>query len=444
MKKTIYEKIGLMVPEILLPAKDTDMTKWATVACDQYTSQPEYWAETEKIAEDKPSTYKLMLPEIFLGEADADERIEKINKTMERYIESGTLEKSEPSMILVKRTTPVSPVRTGIIVALDLEKYDFNKDSESLIRATEGTVIERIPPRMKIRKNAAIEMPHIMILIDDPDKTVIEPIAEKAASFECVYDFDMMQNGGHITGYKISDVEIIENMASALEKLASNEVFATKYGFSQDIAPLLFAVGDGNHSLASAKCHWEELKKAGADMNHPARYALVEIVNVHDNGIAFEPIHRVIFNVDSDKFMDGMIEYFGDKATCTVTEKGSFDEAYTGDEYGAFHTIPYCSSKENGIIYIDKSVHTLAVGAIQMYIDEFIKQNAGTTVDYVHGEDVTRDLGTKDGNMGILLPSMDKKDLFLTVIKNGSLPRKTFSMGEAFEKRYYIECRAIR
>ena len=446
MSNKIYDNIGLMIPDVLLPKTGTDMSKWATVACDQFTSQPDYWEETKKCTCSCASTYNLMLPEIYLNCDDADDRIANINKTMTEYLNNGTLTKHESSMILLERTTPISPVRTGIVVALDLEKYDFRKGSDSLIRATEGTVIERIPPRMKIRKNADIEMPHIMILIDDPEKTVVEPIAEKAKSgaFECVYDFDMIQNGGHIKGYKISDEAICDNMADALSKLASKDVFSKKYNLTEDIAPLLFAVGDGNHSLASAKCHWEEVKAAGAGMDHPARFALCEIVNVHDSGILFEPIHRVLFGIDVENFTDGLTEYFGDKATCVYGGDGKFEEAYTGEEFGKFHVIPFCSPKGNGIIYIDSSVHTLAVGAIQMYIDDYLAKNPCVTVDYVHGDDVTRNLGSAENNMGILLPKMDKNDLFLTVIKNGSLPRKTFSMGEAFEKRYYIECREIR
>jgi len=220
MSNKIYENIGLMIPDILLPKKGTDMSKWATVACDQFTSQPDYWEETERCTNGATSTYNLMLPEIYLNCDDADDRIANINKTMTSYLKDGILTKHESSMILLERTTPISPVRTGIVVALDLEKYDFRKGSDSLIRATEGTVIERIPPRMKIRKNADIEMPHIMILIDDPGRTVVEPIAKKAksGSFECVYDFDMIQNGGHIKGYKISDESVCDNMADALCK----------------------------------------------------------------------------------------------------------------------------------------------------------------------------------------------------------------------------------
>jgi hypothetical protein len=438
-----FNDIALNITNVLLPRKGTDMTKWAAVACDQFTSQPDYWDEAYKTAENAPSTLNLMLPEIYLEDEDVEDRIKVINGTMKEYLSNGTLEETEPCMILIKRDTKASPVRTGVVVALDLEKYDFTKGSDSLIRATEGTVTERIPPRMKVRKNADVELPHIMILIDDPDCTAVEKLSEYAEANQLspVYDFEMMMKGGSITGWKITDEKVINDFAEALRKLASPDVFNKKYGL-EGVAPLLYAVGDGNHSLASAKCHWEELKKQGASMDHPARYALVEIVNVHDKGIIFEPIHRVLFGVNEEDFTDSMLEYFGENASYVSTDELNIGAA-KADATLPYHTIPVCFGNFNGIIYIDKKEHTLAVGAIQKFIDEYLKEHPEVKIDYVHGNSITAELGGKDGNAGIFLPAMEKSDLFLTVIKNGSLPRKTFSMGEAFEKRYYVEARKI-
>ncbi len=444
-----FENIALNITSILLPKEGTDMSKWAAVACDQFTSQPDYWDKAFAEAGDAPSTFQLMLPEIYLEDADVDDRIKNINIAMRNYISNGTVEDSEPCMVLVKRKTSISPERTGIVAALDLEKYDFSKGSDSLIRATEGTVTERIPPRMKVRKNAAMELPHIMILIDDPELTAVEAVSSKVSAkiargeLKPTYDFELMMDGGSITGVKITDEEIINDFAKALAALAEQDVFDKKYGTKgTDTKPLLYAVGDGNHSLASAKCHWEELKAAGASMEHPARYALVEIINVHDKGIIFEPIHRVLFGIDAEDFTDSMLEYFEGDASFVGTE--SFDKsAAKADPQLPYHAIPMCAGSENGIIYIDKKVHTLAVGAIQGFIDEYLKSHPDVKIDYVHGDEITEALGRIDGNASILLPAMNKSDLFLTVIKNGSLPRKTFSMGEAFEKRYYIEGRKI-
>lgn len=437
----IFENVAMNVPKVLLPESDSaDFWKsWACVACDQYTSQLDYWQQVEKEIAGKVSTYNLMLPEIYLEDEDADQRIKDINATMEQYIEQGVLKENEPSLIIVERDTKASPVRRGVVMALDLEAYDFNKGSGSLIRATEGTVVERIPPRMKIRKNAALEMPHVMILIDDPEETVVEPLFK--AESKPLYDFEMMQGGGHIRGSLISDSEVIANVAKALEKLGEKEHFTEKYNVADNTPVLLYAVGDGNHSLASAKCHWEELKKQGAGPEHPARYALVEIVNIHDKGIIFEPIHRVMFNVNPYLFFDELAGHFQDKA--------SFIEAVADDGgeipyYDGCHTVKYVAPGKTGYIFIDQQVHTLAVGALQEFIDEFIKAHPETKVDYIHGDDVVKELGTETGNMGFYLPAIDKNQFFKTVILKGSLPRKTFSMGEAFEKRYYIECRKIK
>lgn len=422
--KSDYAHIPVRTPDLLLPKDGTDMQAWATVACDQYTSQPDYWNRVEAKAAGKPSTYHLMLPELYLEEADVDARIAVINRTMESYLTDGAFKVLPETMMLVRRKTKYAPLRTGLVMAFDLEAYDFKKGSGSLIRATEGTVTERIPPRMKIRKDAAIEMPHIMILIDDPSCTVIENLAAAVAAsgLAPAYDFDLMEEGGHIEGYAVSDPALVDGVMSGLSALACPETFCKKYGVPSDTPVLLFAVGDGNHSLASAKCHYEE------NPNPKARYALAELINVHDAGIIFEPIHRVMFGVKTADFLSELAAYFGDRVV-------------TGEGEG--HVIPYISGTERGAFTIDKSVHTLAVGALQEFIDVYLSRHPEAKVDYIHGDDTVAELAT-DGNMGFILPAMDKNDLFKTVILNGALPRKTFSMGEACEKRFYLECREIR
>ena len=416
-----HKNIGLIAPDLLLPNKAIDMYRWATVACDQYTSETEYWEEVENITKNVPSTYQLMLPELFLETPDVDKRIAKINETMHTYLKQGIFDLHRESFILTRRSTPFSPTRTGLVAALDLEQYDYRKGAKALIRATEGTVTERIPPRMKIRKNAAIEMPHIMILIDDPDQTVIEPAAAALLSdpdTQPVYDTELMKNGGHISGYLINQEKngaIFQGIFEALEALSLHSD-----GF-------LFAVGDGNHSLASAKCHYEELKQAGLPCEH-ARYAAVEIINLHDEGICFEPIHRVVFGADSEK----LLAFFQNKG-CTIDEK----------ETAESHKIPFLTKDGSGLLAIPKHCHMLAAGALQTLLDEYTAQESGCRIDYIHGKDAVTQLASQNGNIGFLLPAMDKRDLFPTVAEKGALPRKTFSMGEACEKRYYIECRII-
>ncbi len=449
MNKNEKNSIACQIPRILLPKEGTDLPLWATVACDQYTSQPDYWDRVEKTTQGVPSTYHLMLPEIYLEEKDAEQRIDAINQEMERYMQEGLLRELPAGFLLVQRKTPVSPIRTGLVMALDLEAYDYRKGSDSLIRATEGTVVERIPPRMKIRRNACLEMPHIMILIDDPQKTVIEPLTEQLqrANAVPIYDFDLMEQGGHLRGYSIQRPDQITQVTQALCALADPKQFARKYQVPDDYPVLLYAVGDGNHSLASAKCHWDACKEQLSpqeQMEHPARYALVEVVNIHDEGIQFEPIHRVLFQMDPEAFLDGLLDYFGEKASCVAYAEEEPAVAVQKNSASLYHEIFYQTAAGKGVLYLDKQIHLLAVGALQEYIDFYLSRHPEAKVDYIHGSDVTRSLGSQPGNLGLLLPAMDKNDLFPTVMKNGALPRKTFSMGEAFEKRYYMECRRIR
>lgn len=421
-----FDKLGFYPADILLP-KGQDMNKWAVVACDQFTSEPEYWQAVEKKVGDAPSTLRLILPEANLKAPNVDEYIENINNAMKKYLADGVFETLPDSLIYIERQQSDGKIRHGLIGMVDLDAYDFTPGSGALIRATEGTVLDRIPPRAKVRRNAPIELPHVMLLIDDPDKTVIEPLTAAAEGMEKVYDFDLMQAGGHIRGFKLSDKQI-DAVANALEGLTTDEAMQKKYNVS-GVAPLLFAVGDGNHSLATAKACYEEQKKGKTPEEYlslPARYALVEVVNNHDDALQFEPIHRVLFGVDHQKFMDAF--------------RAAYPNAYEGKGDG--HTIEFVWNGESHFITVPDPKVQLAVGTLQGVIDQYLKDNGGE-VDYIHGDDVTRELGSKPGNMGFLLPAMGKEQLFKTVMADGVLPRKTFSMGHAQDKRYYIEARKI-
>lgn len=410
---------------ILLPKKDVDMTKWSVVACDQYTSEPEYWSEVSSLVGNAPSTLHLTFPEIYLEDGDGDERIKSINANMEKYLDEGIFAPSVSKYIYVERTQRNGKIRRGLMGVVDLEEYDYNKGSQSKIRATEGTVIERIPPRVKIRKNARLELPHIMLLIDDAEKRVIEPLDAKKNSFDIAYDFTLMQNSGSVKGYLVDESEE-KRIDAELARLADETVFKEKYGVT-DKGVLQLAVGDGNHSLATAKECWRLVKETLSPEEydtHPARYALCELVNLHDASLEFEAVHRVVFDIDADKMRHALSEYYelSDKAEqkfIMVTEKGR-------EEIG-----------------IANPSSNLTVGSLQKFIDDYIKENGGR-VDYIHGEDVVYRLGAEKGNAGFILPVISKDSFFPTVICDGALPRKTFSMGDAWDKRFYLESRIIK
>ncbi len=441
-----FDKIGLQVPEILLPAKDVDLHKWSVVACDQYTSQPDYWSEVANIAGEAPSTLKVIFPEVFLEDADGNQRIASINSTMQQYLDEDILvPMTKPGFVLVDRKTSQAPSRKGLVVAIDLEHYDFNKGSQTLIRATEGTIVDRLPPRIKVRQDAAIELPHIMVLIDDPQRTVIEPLFAKNP--EPLYDFELMMDSGHIKGYAIDTPELISQVSDALSHLADPQVFANKYN-AQGRDVLLYAMGDGNHSLATAKAIWEKIKQDADDvqsvMANPARYALVELVNIHDDGLQFEPIHRVIFNVNPAQLLKDMQSHFNGQ--CKIvrceneTDMKSRAQAATADNV---HIVPFNDADGYGYIQINEPPYTLELATIESFLNDYLDQNGGK-VDFIHGDEVVNELGVKEGNMGFFFPPISKHSLFKTIIFDGALPRKTFSMGEADEKRFYLEARKIK
>lgn len=413
--------------DILLP-KNADFSKWSVVACDQYSSEPQYWEKAAEYVGDAPSALNIIFPEAYLNDGNDDARIAKINRTMDEYLKDGLFREYKDSLIYVERTQPNGKVRHGIVGKLDLEYYDFSKGSQSAVRATEGTIIERIPPRKRIRENAPLELPHILMLADDRKREIVEPVIEKAAELETVYDFDLMLGGGHITG-KLLDKELTASVLEGLERLEDQSAFDEKYGVSgKDV--LVIAVGDGNHSLATAKTCWEEIKQnltAEERENHPARFALVELMNLHDETLEFEPIQRVIFNVDYNDIVKALYEYY---PQISETDNGG-------------QKIIIAKAGEEKPVYIKDAPSNLAVGTLQKFLDEYLEKNGGE-IDYIHGNDVVHSLTKADNTIGFIVDGMEKNDLFTTVIKDGALPRKTFSMGEASDKRFYLEAKRIR
>jgi len=437
----IIPDIGIQIPQIYLPKQGIDLTKWAVIACDQFTSEPEYWHDVEKIVGDAPSTLNLTFPEVYLEDANKEARIKNVQASMQKYMDEGILEPRD-GFVYVERTV-AGRTRKGVVLCLDLECYDYNKGSSSLIRATEGTIVDRLPPRIKIREGAALEFPHILVLIDDPNHTVIEPLHAAKSGFEKLYDFDLMLGSGHLAGYAVNE-ECENKVVEALRGLASPEVFSEKYGISKDEPVLLFAMGDGNHSLATAKAIWEK-NKAQVGMDHPSRYALVEIENVHDEALEFEPIHRVVFGLKKDLFAE-MKKTFGDNFNYfdVASPNEMMRRVENPDENKQFIGLIGGALREQfGVIEISNPSLNLAVGTLQAFLDSFLKEGGAEKIDYVHGEDVVERLALQPNNAGFYLAGMNKSDLFKTVILDGALPRKTFSMGEAKEKRFYMEARKI-
>ena len=406
--------------DILMPKTDS-MEKWAVIACDQFTSDQAYWDRVRKNAEGAVSTINLILPEAELGTEKEAEHTAVINATMKRYMDEDVFTTYPNSFVYVERQLENGSIREGLVGMVDLDAYDYSTGATSAIRATERTVAERIPPRQRVRRDAPIELPHILMLCDDHDKKLIEPIGAKKDSLKKLYDFDLMEGGGHITGWLVEGKDVDEfNKALADYTATVGEKYKGLKG-----VPMVFAVGDGNHSLATAKSCYEELKKnhPGEDLsNHPARYALVELENIHDPAQVFEPIHRVIFKTDTEKLLVAL-----QKDACA---DGGFPvQWYTKDA--------------SGTVYLDRARSELAVGVLQGFLDEYLKDNAGE-IDYIHDDDALISLAKQDGAIGFLLPAMEKSQLFRGVIADGILPRKTFSMGHSREKRYYLEGRKIK
>ena len=404
--------------DILIP-NNVDMEKWSVIACDQFTSDPAYWQRVRQTAGEGPSTIHLILPEAELGSENEANAVKQINAAMERYLAENVFRVYPNSYIYVERTLADGSVRPGLLGAVDLECYDYHAGSHSAIRATEKTVLERIPPRQRVRKDAAVELPHVLMLCDDDEKTLIEPIAAVRDSLPMLYDFDLMEQGGHITGWLVQG-----EVAAEFDKRFAAFAATVDRKYADLGGSVLLAVGDGNHSLATAKSCYEALKEAnpGVDLSgHPARYSLVELENIHDPSLVFAPIHRIILETDAEKLLRDL------SAVCA-------DGGYR---------VQWVIGEKTGTVYLDKARGELAVAVLQEFLDKWLAENAGI-IDYIHGDEEVKALAQKENAIGFLLPAMEKHQLFRGVISGGALPRKTFSMGHAREKRYYLEGRKIR
>ena len=416
-------KYSFTTADILLPDfTEHEAYSWAVVACDQFTSEPEYWEAAARKVGDQPSTLHMILPEVYLDEQA--ERIPKINATMDDYLKN-VLKEHKDCMIYVRRYQSDLTIRQGLIGLIDLEEYDYNKGAQTRIRATEGTVLERIPPRVQVRRGASLELPHVMLLIDDPAHTVM-PLAHSLCEQQPAYAFRLMLGGGEICGFCIPGARA-GAIQKALEALVTKEQMQARYG-KEGLAPLLFAVGDGNHSLATAKACYEEIKQRLGDaaLDHPARYALCEVVNVHDESLHFEPIYRVVF---------------GAEPKALKAEFKAYCAALSGN--APAQRVLCVHGKTEETVEIPAPDKQLTVGTVQAFLDAYVAQHPEVRVDYIHGENALRTLSEPEGAIGFLFDGMHKSELFKTVIFDGALPRKTFSMGHAKDKRYYLEARKI-
>lgn len=442
-----FSTYGLDVPELLLPKDGTDLEKWAVIACDQYTQDRDYWKRCEDFAGDNPSTLKLILPEVYLNDADKSDRISRIHNTMKEYIEGDVFAAPEKCFAYIERKTAYGRIRKGLIVALDLETYEWKPFSKALVRATEATIVERIPPRMEIRRGAPVESPHIMLLVNDPDKTLVEAAGAQVRAKKPLYATKLMEGSGELTAWAVKEADELASVEKALAALK-------KANTQADGSSFLFAVGDGNHSLATAKAVWDEFKEKNPGVtNHNARYALVEIVNIYDDGLTFEPIHRILFNVDTNALTDTLVkELGGSVSTCKDADELEKKVAASRASFGIV------SNKDGKPVYqlLETPITELAVSRLQPVLDAFLKaapaqhvcvgdvcEMKKPEIDYIHGSDEVFRLGAKPAATGLLLPPIAKDSFFTTIGTGGPLPRKSFSMGEASEKRFYFECRKL-
>ncbi|AEC01775.1 DUF1015 domain-containing protein [Parasphaerochaeta coccoides] len=438
MTATYHEKledVAIRPTTILLPNPEINMEKWAVIACDQFTSEKEYWERAFSFIGNAPSTLFMSLPECYLTEAGNEEQIALIHKAMNTYFDQGVFTTVEDSFILVERQMKSGALRLGLVAALDLEAYDYSPTSVSLVRATEGTILSRIPPRKKIRMGAPLELPHILVLIDDPSCSVIEPVYNTCSHDAPLYDFHLMAGGGHVRGWKVSAVDDMESIADALLALKTS---------LDPSNPLLYAIGDGNHSLATAKNCWEDIKKTLSDTEklfHPSRWALVELGNIHDPALEFEPIHRVLFSCDKNDFLHALSSLCGSYELRPVVLPGEVRRSVQSYK-GSGQVFGMISSTDSELCIVHDPQTSLSAATVQLTIDSLLSSGKAE-VDYIHGEEATIKLGIQAGNIGLILPDIAKSSFFPSIRMDKVLPRKTFSMGHAEEKRYYIEARKI-
>lgn len=420
-------KLGYTIPDLLVPASGQNMQAWAVIACDQYTSQPEYWKRVRDRVGDAPSTLNIILPEVTLDSGDVGQWIDSMHASMEEYVRSGVLRQLPAGIMLTERALK-SGTRRGILLAMDLEAYDYDIEAHPLIRASERTVLERIPPRKRARIASRLDVPHVMLLIDDPNDTVIGPLHASRDKLDKIYGFDLMEGGGRVDGWLATDEKSLSTIADALAALPRKD-------------GMLYCVGDGNHSLATAKTIWDEVKKglSGDELvTCPLRYALCEVVNVHEAAVEFLPIHRVFFNATAGSIVDYTVRELNKAGADAVVERGREPQAPDGG-----FVLPFFSQEESGWLVVGKSSHPLAAGQMQPIFDAYMKENPGVRCDYIHGEDVVQELSAQRDAVGFVFPPVPKEDFFSLVVRCGVLPRKTFSIGHADDKRFYLEVRML-
>lgn len=438
MKK--IEDFGIHIPSVLLP-KNVDLQTWSVIACDQYTQDSNYWNNVEKNVGKNPSTLNLILPEIYLSSPNKGEKITKIQNAMKNYLNDNIFQEERNCFIYLERKTAFNRTRKGFIALIDLETYEWKPFSKANIRATEATIIERIPPRMEIRKGAALELPHIMLLVNDKEDSLMNCAKNLCENKLPLYNGKLMQNGGEITGFALESQDEIEQITKVFNKIALENK-------KEDDSTFLFAVGDGNHSLATAKAVWDEHKKnleqnntpKNEIENSPIRFALIEIVNIYDKGLTFEPIHRVIFNAQNEE----LITFISKKIDGKITQINSSEELKnsvknSSSDFG----FTFVKNNEQKYFLLQTKIQELAVSKFQPILDDFLQNSSNIQIDYIHGENEVIELGKKNDTLGVLLPSIEKSSFFETINKTGPLPRKSFSMGEADEKRFYLECRKL-
>ena len=428
------EKTSCFMPaHILLPDASVPLGQWGCIACDQFTSDRDYWAKAEQAAAGGPSALRLILPEVYLGESDQQARVDQIHKAMEQY-DREVLTRAVDGFVYVERTLQSGRVRQGLVGRVDLEAYNYHLGSLPLVRPSEHTVEERIPPRMAVRRGARLETPHVMMLADDSDRLLIEPVGRQKEKLRPLYDGELMLGGGHVAGWAVEDPALIRQIEDAMEVLSSQETFLAKYPGAPNDRPMALAVGDGNHSLATAKAYWEELKKTltpQQQKDHPARWCLAEVCNVRSDAVEIEPIHRVLFNTSYDTVLLNLVTW-SDENLAGIRFGDSFEQK-----------LQLMGPRDRCHLSFENPSAPLGVGTVDEFVEYFLENHPEARVDYVHDEAAVRSFCEKEGAVGMLLPAMRKGDLFRGVVLGGVLPRKTFSLGHAEEKRYYIECRRI-
>lgn len=416
-------KLGIHVPEILLPQNKEALNQWSVIACDQFTSEKEYWEQCKAQVGHAPSTLNIILPECYLHEVDQAQETKRINRIMEEYLDSA-LESQGEGLVFIDRSTPWVKSRKGLVIALDLEAYDFTPGSKTPVRPTEATVVDRLPARIQVRKDAVLDLPHILVLMDDRQDRVMK--AAEAAQGKEIYDFELMQKGGHISGKLIEGEEALNVLADQFEALNEESSF-------------LFAIGDGNHSLASAKEIWREMKAQGVE-DHPCRYALIELENIHDDGMVFHPIHRILFEADGAKLLQDLEDFFSIQSSVV----SGLEEMRSQVEDTSRRALGVLLNGEYRVYELPCADSELTAEAFHRFVDPWLEKNTHKELDYIHGDEAFVELSDQKGNMGFYLSALDKNRFFELVDIKGALPRKTFSIGEAQEKRYYLESRKLK